>query len=300
MRNAMNKNRPVSSSPNAFERPFLVFLICMVSIFLSESFVMFFLTFLPPLSTTTEAFLDAAALTVMITPLLYFFVYRPIRLHVDELRRTKEEVQLNERRFRDIADNALEWIWEVDAEGKYTYASPVVEKILGFKPDEVIGKHFYDFFLPEERETLKTAALEAFRTKEPFREFINRNIHKNGYVIWLSTSGVPIVDETGNLLGFRGSDADITERRQAEEKIKRAEKEWKETFNTIPDLILVTDNRHRIVNVNKAMAEKLGLTREELMGRFCYEVIHGTEAPPPDCPHSQTISGGRPHSRVLY
>ena len=46
-------------------------------------------------------------------------------------------------RFNDIADSALEWIWEVDAEGFFTYASPVIERTLGYKPEELIGKkHF--------------------------------------------------------------------------------------------------------------------------------------------------------------
>jgi len=272
----------------------------MISIFLSETVVMFFISFLSPLTMPEEAFLDAALLTLMVTPLLYLFVYRPIRLYVSELRSTQEALQLSEKRFRDIADNAFEWIWEVDSEGRYTYASHVVEKILGYEPEEVLGKYFYDLFHAEDREDLKTAALEVFKTKQPFREFINRNIHKNGDIVWLSTSGVPIVDEGGNLLGYRGSDADITVRKQAEEELIRAQEEWKKTFDTIPDLILVTDNRLKIVNVNKAMVERIGISREDLIGKPCYEVVHGTAEPPSYCPHSETLSDGKERIREIY
>jgi len=136
---------------------------------------------------------------------------------IEEKEQAEEALQESERRFRDIAENALEWIWEADANGKYTYASPVVEKILGYKPEEVLNKHFYDLFCPEEREELKKAAFEVFTGKQPFREFINWNVHKNGKRVCLSTSGVPMLDEEGKLLGYRGADTDITERKKIEE-----------------------------------------------------------------------------------
>jgi two-component system NtrC family sensor kinase len=138
--------------------------------------------------------------------------------------RAEDALRESNQRFADIADNALQWIWEVDAQGKYTYVSPVVEQILGYKPEEVIGKHFYDLFHPDDHERDKKAALAAFAKKQPFRQFLNRNLHKNGQTVWLSTSGVPIVDEAGNLLGYRGADADVTERKKAEEEIARLAK----------------------------------------------------------------------------
>ncbi|MDI6809125.1 MAG: PAS domain S-box protein [Candidatus Eisenbacteria bacterium] len=135
---------------------------------------------------------------------------------ITERKRSEEALKASEKRFRDIADNAQEWIWEVDAEGKYTYASQVVEKILGYTPEEILQKHFYDLFHPEDREALKAAALAAFAAKQPFWEFINRNVHKNGQTIWLATSGLPLLDDKGNLLGYRGADTDITERKRSE------------------------------------------------------------------------------------
>jgi two-component system NtrC family sensor kinase len=136
---------------------------------------------------------------------------------ITERRKAEEALRESNKRFTDIAENALQWIWEVDAKGKYTYVSPVVEQILGYKPEEVIGKHFYDLFHPDDREQAKKAALAAFAEKQPFHQFLNRNVHKNGKTVWLSTSGVPIVDEAGEFLGYRGSDVDITESKQAEQ-----------------------------------------------------------------------------------
>jgi len=138
-----------------------------------------------------------------------------------ELKREKEKLHESEKRFEDVAENALEWVWEVDTNGKYTYTSPVTEKILGYKPEEILKKHFYDLFHPEVREELKKAAFDSFAKKQLLHDFINLNVHKDGKAIWLSTSGVPILDEKGNLLGYRGVDTDITERKRAEEELKQ-------------------------------------------------------------------------------
>ena len=88
---------------------------------------------------------------------------------------------------------------------------------MGYKPEEILDKHFYDYFLPDQRERLKNAALAAFAAKQPFQDFLNPNLHKNGQIVWLSTSGIPILDKQGNLQGYRGADIDITERREAED-----------------------------------------------------------------------------------
>ena len=154
------------------------------------------------------------------------------RLEDEEKRKQVEKsLQESEERFRQIADNSQEWIWEVDANGLYTYASPIVKKILGYEPEEIVGKkHFYDLFYPEDRKKMKDAAFEVFAKKLSFREFSNRNISKTGKEIWLLTSGVPMLDEKGELLGYRGADIDITERKKIEEEIKEKSLELKKQF----------------------------------------------------------------------
>ncbi len=137
-----------------------------------------------------------------------------------ERKRAQAGLQEKERRFRDIVENAKEWVWEIDTSGKYTYVSPIVEEILGYTREEVLNKHFFDLFHPDDREELKQAAFAAFAKKESIREFVNRNLHKNGATVWLLTGGVPILDEKGNFLGYRGADVDITERKRAEQRLR--------------------------------------------------------------------------------
>ena len=139
---------------------------------------------------------------------------------ITERRQAEARLKDSEQRFRDIAENAQEWIWEVDAQGKITYASPVIEKILGYSPQEVLQKYFYDLFAPQEKEALKAATLAAFAAGQPFQNFINLNLHKDGRSVWISTSGFPMLDGQGHLLGYRGVDTDITELKRTEELLR--------------------------------------------------------------------------------
>ena len=76
----------------------------------------------------------------------------------------------------------------------------------------------------------------------------------------------------------------------------RAKKEWEYTFDSIPDLIALIDRQHRIIRVNKAMANRLGLSPKEAIGRTCYESVHNTKVPPGFCPHVLLLKDGNVHT----
>ena len=187
-------------------------------------------------------------------------------------KREEEALRDDARRFQDIAENALEWMWEVDADGKYTYASPVVERVLGYKPEEILEKHFYDLFHPEDREGLKKAAFEVFAQKKPIRELVNRNVRKDGQIVWLSTSGVPILDEEGELSGYRGADIDITDRKKAEQDLLRNATEYAVLFDAIPEMALILELDGKVVEVNRGLLRKLGYEEEEVVGKRIGEI----------------------------
>ena len=67
---------------------------------------------------------------------------------------------------------------------------------------------------------------------------------------------------------------------------------WEMTFNAVPDAVAIIDRNHQIVQVNKAMAERLGVTPEQCTGLTCHAAVHGLEAPPPFCPHSRLLKDG--------
>ncbi|MCX5643549.1 MAG: PAS domain S-box protein [Phycisphaerae bacterium] len=191
---------------------------------------------------------------------------------VTERRKTEEELWRSEERFRQVAESAGEFIWEVDAEGLYTYASPAVEEILGYTPEELVGKrHFYDFFLPQEREGLKTAALEAFARRESFHEFINSNVHRDGHVVVLATSGMPIVDDQGNFTGYRGADTDVTERKRLEEQTRQLHRQIEYVLGVTRTGLDIIDSQFNVQYIDPEWKKVYG----DPQGKKCYDYFMG-------------------------
>jgi PAS domain S-box-containing protein len=90
------------------------------------------------------------------------------------------------------------------------------------------------------------------------------------------------------------------ERKKTKDQLLHIQDAWKQTFDAVPDLIMILDTKHRIIHANKAMTEKLGLSTEELIGRFCFQAVHGTSDPPVFCPHAQLLSDGLEHSVEVH
>ena len=200
---------------------------------------------------------------------------------ITERKQVEEAIRKSEERFDQVANCAGEWIWEVDTEGRYTYTSPVVEKLLGYRPDEVVGKkHFYDFFRPDEKEELKKVALNAFKMKESFSGFINTNIHKDGHEVIMETSGLPIWDKDGNVLGYRGADTDITEKKKAEDKLIRSRILLESSIESTQDMIILSlDREYRYMYFNKIHAESMQSVYGDLpqLGDCIFDTMGGND-----------------------
>lgn len=157
---------------------------------------------------------------------------------LSEKKLAQEKLKNSEERLSQIIKVSKDWIWEIDTNGLYTYASEKVEDILGYKSAEIVNKkYFYDFFPEENRKKLKKIAFKSFKQKKIFSNFITPNISKNGDIVWFSTSGIPILDNKGNLIGYRGADDDITKRIKTEKKLINAKSEAEDS-NRLKDEFL--------------------------------------------------------------
>jgi PAS domain S-box-containing protein len=134
--------------------------------------------------------------------------------------RAEEALRDSKHRFHDVALTSGDWIWEMDAAGRYTYASPTVQHVLGYTPEEVVGRPYSDFLLPQNREKFEVLIREYARRGEPFTQLISSNAHRNGGTVILESTGLPLTDAAGNLMGYRGVHRDITARQRLEERLK--------------------------------------------------------------------------------
>ena len=132
--------------------------------------------------------------------------------------RAREEQALreSEKRFHDIVEASADWVWEVDPQGRYTYASDSVRSALGYSPAEVLGRTPFDFMEPEEEARVRAEFAAIVAARRPFRDLDNLNRHRDGSLRYVQTNGTPILSAAGELLGYRGIDRDVTARVQAD------------------------------------------------------------------------------------
>ncbi|MDP2723986.1 MAG: response regulator [Bacteroidales bacterium] len=139
------------------------------------------------------------------------------------IKKQTKDFTLSETRFLQITEYAQEYFWEVDENGKYTYVSAVIAKILGFEDHDVMErKYLFDFPQliknPKSDNTLR----EIFGNRANYKAIELLCVNKAGKKIWLMVSGFPIYDKDSTFLGYRGVTQDITLRRQAEEDLNKS------------------------------------------------------------------------------
>lgn len=192
---------------------------------------------------------------------LYFaFIFR--KLHADhELEIAYLE---RERRFGILAEYTQSYEWQTDATGLMVNVSPAVSQVLGYSPEEIIGKMYFSDFFPFADKTEFTRKCDAwFSSMKPFRNFENPARTREGKIVWLSTSGYPLVGRYGELLGYWGTDTNITEKKKNEEIIRLKT----EAIETSLSAIVICTPEGDWVSVNQAFLEMWGYdSQEEVMG----------------------------------
>lgn len=142
--------------------------------------------------------------------------------HLSEKKQLYEAVRASEMRFRAVSDNAGSWIWEIDRNGMYIYCSPAVEQILGYTPDEIVGRyHFHDLFDPAVEDDQKNEIKRAFGIRTPIKNDILLAMHKNGSPVVLNISATPNLDKNGLCIGYYGVSENITERKANESAFQK-------------------------------------------------------------------------------
>ena len=129
----------------------------------------------------------------------------------------RKQIEEANYRYDSLAEQSRTIIWEVNADGLYNYLSGVSEAVWGYRPEELVGKkHFYDIHPEEGREAFQAAAFEKMARRECFRALENPVRTRSGRAVWVSSYGIPILNDEGAFLGYRGSSTDITERKRNE------------------------------------------------------------------------------------
>ncbi|MGY9057347.1 MAG: PAS domain S-box protein, partial [Alphaproteobacteria bacterium] len=139
--------------------------------------------------------------------------------HTDINDKKMSEINLreSEAKLRDYMDSSVDWVWEMDADLRFTYVSENVERTTGIEPEWHYGKTREDLLGPDYDRTTWGLHLETLNTCEPFRDFVFLRPGHDGEKRWISSSGKPIFSEEGEFQGYRGTSSDVTERIENQE-----------------------------------------------------------------------------------
>ena len=197
----------------------------------------------------------------------------------------------SEAYFREITENASDMIVIVDEKGSITYASPSVDRFLGYRPEELIGKSTFDFIHPEDIQRAMLDFAEAIQMNEPAIPNFFRVFHKDGSVHILEGLGKNLLHHP-TVSGFIMNVRDITARVSAEQAVRTAAKRWQTTFDAMLDPIALLTADGTVEQCNQAFAAFLGQEAGVVIGQKCYQLIHQADTYIPGCPLVRALKNG--------
>ncbi len=199
----------------------------------------------------------------------------------------EKALQESEEKFKNFVETSTNLAFQLNKTGYIDYISPKVEKLFGFKPDELIGKHLRTTTGVKEFPKAKKA-LNIILSGKPIRDFEINQKDKSGRIIPVAINAVPVYQK-GKVAGLQGTVIDITEHKQAEKtlkesrrKLSRIAKEWKETFDAIDSPIALINNEMEIIRCNRAQKELFKMEFPEIIGCKINKLIHN-ETQSPGC-----------------
>ena len=208
----------------------------------------------------------------------------------------EEALKESETKYRSLVETAQELVWKCDVQGRFTYLNPAWEKTHGYKVEEMLGRGFGEFQRPEvfERDRQEFARELA---GESVTEYETTHIARDGRELTLLFNVVPEVNARGEVIGVQGTAIDITERKRAEDALKKSEAFVKNILESVDEGFIVVDRDFRVISANDAYLRMVGKSEAEVIGNKCHELAH--ERPEicftmdEDCPVRKTFNTGK-------
>ncbi|MFO7943447.1 MAG: PAS domain S-box protein, partial [Anaerolineales bacterium] len=203
------------------------------------------------------------------------------RKRIAALEQERDQLRRTQRMWDTLMTKAADLVYFKDTHHHFTQVSQAYADIFEMKRKELLGKTARDLWGTEGEEILidekRVLAGEEILRKE------RKVTSPDGCSRWYLVSKVPIYQD-GEVVGFFGMDKDITARKRVEEELKKSEEEKKTILDSLIEHVVHEDTDMKVLWANRAACESAGLPREELIGRYCYQIWLGRSEPCPDCP----------------
>jgi PAS domain S-box-containing protein len=213
---------------------------------------------------------------------------------ITERKRTEMALQESRQMLRSVLDTIPVRAFWKDTEGRYLGCNQPFAGDAGFdSPEALIGKNDHDMGWKDQADLYRADDQQVIASGIPKLQYEEPQTTPAGTRLWLRTSKIPLRDLEGRIIGILGTYEDITERKRAEEEVAQTAREWQTTFDATKDAIWILDPNHRVVRSNKTAEQFFHRPCCEMIGKPCWEIVHGTAEPVPDCPFVRSRKSGQ-------
>jgi PAS domain S-box-containing protein len=225
------------------------------------------------------------AFLLFLSTILFLFYSRKQVMTQQVLEQLQAEkiIRKGEERYKSYIDVTMQVGWTTNDEGKIVEDNPSFSKYTGRGYEEIKGFGWIEDIHPDDRDRTGQIWKKAVAEKS-FYETEYRLRRYDGVYRNFLARGMPLLAENGNVQEWVGSCIDITERQRAEEEVAQVAREWQTTFDATNDSIWILDKDQRVLRSNSAAERIFGRPMEEFIGKHCWEIVHGTNQPIPECP----------------
>jgi PAS domain S-box-containing protein len=188
-----------------------------------------------------------------------------------------QELRASEGRFRDYAETASDWFWEIGPDYKFTL---LTENAFGSHAADRIGTACWDHALDLETEPEKWRLVQAaLDARKPFRDFVYRGLGGNGSPMYVRASGKPMFDANGEFRGYRGTGTDVTAIMHAQEALRESERSARSALDGIPGLVAVMGPNGEIETANRQVLDYFGRSLDWLKNWGTNDAVHPEDLP---------------------
>lgn len=194
---------------------------------------------------------------------------------ITDRKAAERKLAKSEESFKNLIENLNDVVYEITNEGIVKYVSPSIEKFLGYTPDELIGKNFFQYMHEEDRPQIMQRLAQLNKRDYSFLEY--RYWSKSGHIQWVRSSTNPILED-GKVKGGRGVLIDVTERRNAELKLAQSQEKYRSLIDSADASIIMFDRNGYHLYINEIGAGFLNLPADKIVGRNVTEMLRPEQA----------------------
>ena len=265
-----------------YDKP-LIFIYVFVNIIVCAVY-MFFLSSKEPLSIEAriDFFADFTITLIFISIVSYSITKMNKRINEKVKSEFNEKIEIqralheSENKYKELIDLLPQVVWEIDLTGNFSYVNKKGLTLFGYNEEELSrGISIYDVVIPEQKKVIS----------ENINKILSGKVSDGYDYIGITKSGkrfpieiyTNLIQNGNRIVGLRGLTIDISDRRSAEQALKETEERYKALMEGLNEVIIVADNDHRVEFVNQQFTKKLGYTKEEVIGKIGYKMLHDPE-----------------------